>query len=47
MALTINLWDAYAPKVTGVHNIVLQPYEGIIKDNKHQQWTWSEDEGYI
>lgn len=35
MAIEVDPRDMYAPKVTGVHNVVLKPWDGKEKPNKY------------
>tara|TARA_B110000914_G_C15290774_1_gene366527 strand:+ start:232 stop:552 length:321 start_codon:yes stop_codon:yes gene_type:complete len=44
MAVTVSPLDQYAPRVTGVHNVFLQKFEGKVKPNVYQQWIWNSEE---
>lgn len=43
MALEVHPDDLYAPRKTGVHNVVLKEWSGREHPNPMQQWKWNSD----
>ena len=42
MALTATSEDKYAPRKTGLYEVIVTKYEGKDSGNKMQMWYWDE-----